>query len=303
MKYLVLGGNGFIGSHVVDELIARNEDVTSFGLGKAASNSHRYIHVDGNFLDTFLLEKIISGKDVVIHSLSTTVPLSASENPVWDIESNLVGTIKLVEIMASSKVKKLVYLSSGGTVYGNPKNNPVKEFSSLEPFSTYGVTKVAIESHIKVLCKKFGIELVILRPSNPYGVRQNGSGLQGLISTALNHAVQRKPLTVFGDGETVRDYLYVSDLAKLIVQASRNSVTGIFNAGSGLGYSVNQVLSEVEAVTELDIIKEYKPRRAFDVNKIILDSSKAQRELSWNCDVGLHQGIKIQYEWLRESIW
>ena len=118
MKYLVLGGNGFIGSHVVDELIARNEDVTSFGLGKGVSDSHQNIHIDGNFLDTSLLEKVISGKDVVIHSLSTTVPLSASENPVWDIESNLVGTVKLVEIMASSRVKKLVYLSSGGTVYG-----------------------------------------------------------------------------------------------------------------------------------------------------------------------------------------
>lgn len=303
MKYLVLGGNGFIGSHVVDELIARNEDVTSFGLGKAVSDSHQNIHIDGNFLDTSLLGKVISGKDVVIHSLSTTVPLSASENPVWDIESNLVGTVKLVEIMANSKVKKLVYLSSGGTVYGNPENNPVKESSSLEPFSTYGVTKVAIESHVKVLCNKYGIELVILRPSNPYGVRQNGSGLQGLISTALNHSVQNKPLTIFGDGETVRDYLYVSDLAKLIVTASRRSASGIFNAGSGLGYSVNQILSEVEAVTGLEIIKEHKPKRVFDVNKIILDSSKAQREFSWSCDVGLHQGIKMQYEWLREYIW
>ena len=301
MNCLVLGGNGFIGSYVVDELIANNCRVMTYGSG-VCRNPELVEHVTADFLDSVTLGSALQSKDVVVHSISSTVPATAAKEPCWDIESNLIGTIKLVQEMAKQQVSRLVYLSSGGTVYGNPDTNPVNETDRLNPLSTYGATKVAIEHHISILCKQNDIELVIIRPSNPYGVRQGIKGGQGLISTGLKAVIQNQPFTIFGDGSTIRDYLYVSDLASLIASAATHKPTGIYNAGYGSGQTVNDVLAAIEDVTMTNIKRVYSPIRQFDVSEIVLNASKAKLDFKWQCNVKLKDGILRQYNWLRENI-
>lgn len=300
MKCLVLGGSGFIGSHIVDELYNQGVDVLSFGRRPGGYDSP-VKHITGNFLNTDELDNSLTEVNVVVHSISTTVPASAAEQPIYDIETNLLGTIKLVQRMFVKGVSKLVYLSSGGTVYGNPNCTPVTEEALLAPLSTYGATKVAIECHLQVLCRQFDIDLVIIRPSNPFGPRQGGAGIQGLIATLINKALTGKTVTIYGDGLNIRDYIYVGDVAKAISLSITKSITGIFNIGYGTGYTINQIIEFVEQETGIVIKKRFAKERSFDVREIVLDSSKAESELSWNCHIDISKGIKLQLNWLKEQ--
>lgn len=297
MKVLVIGGAGFIGSHIVDELIARNFKVRIYGRSLVKYNEAAEFCV-GDFLDVSRLAEALVGIDVVVHSLSTMVPATSALAPDEDVKSNLLGTIKLLDLMKQRSISRLIYLSSGGTVYGNPYINPVLEAAVLNPISTYGAVKVAIEAFINVAQVEWGLEPVIFRPSNPYGERQGGKRAQGLMSYLLRSAIQRQPITIFGDGGVIRDYIYVTDLARLIAQAVERNVCGIFNAGSGAGYSISNIVDVVEKETSYRFEKNYLPARPFDVKEIVLDCSKAKSEFNWNCITPLEDGVALQFAFM-----
>lgn len=302
MKVLVLGGHGFIGSHIVESLIRNEYQVRVFA--RYSPKFHYETEwFNGDFLDKSKLSEALIGMDAVIHCISTTVPATSAADPVYDITSNLIGTVELLRLMQLHKVHRLVYLSSGGTVYGNPISNPVTEQHQLIPISNYGATKVAIEKFIRVA--QYGSDLlpVILRPANPYGERQGHSGVQGLISTVLNNAYLNCPTRVFGDGTSIRDYIYVRDLAELIVKVLETDHCGTYNVGSGTGCSVSQIIELVQSVTGMAVPVEKVAARKFDVKEVVLDSQLAMKTFNWHPKISIDEGIKLHFSWLKRVVY
>lgn len=297
MNVLVLGGHGFIGSHVVESLIQNGHNVRVF-----ARNTPSFLYSGewfaGDFLDKCKLSEALIGMDAVVHSISTTVPATSATDPIYDIQSNLIGTVELLRLMQIRSVHRIVYLSSGGTVYGNPDANPVSENAPTNPISSYGAVKVAIEKFIQISRDMWGIEPVILRPSNPYGERQGHRGVQGFISTVLNNLIKSQSTVIYGDGTAIRDFIYVTDVADLVCKALDSEYTGVYNAGSGDGYSLAHIINTIETVTGMPVLKKHKEARGFDVKKIVLDSSLAEETFNWKSLVPLEAGIKKHFDWL-----
>jgi len=304
MKALVLGGTGFIGSHVVDRLLAEGHSVRVF-----AAVSERYRsplpHVDyriASFDDLHALAEALEGIEVVFHLISTTVPATSNTDPVSDVRSNLIGSINLLNLMVEKAIPRIVFSSSGGTVYGVPESIPVTETHPLRPICSYGVVKVAIENYITMFSQLYGLEFVILRAANPFGERQGYVGIQGIIGTAFEKALKGESITVWGNGGSVRDYIYVDDLARLFTIAGSSEYSGVFNAGCGIGRSVHEVLSAVEEVSGILISKEYLPPRAFDIPNNELSIKKARDIYGWIPEIDFIDGLRRTWNWYLKQV-
>lgn len=309
MKILLIGGCGFIGSHVVDRLRARDLAVRVFDRRPELFREPRpdVEYVMGDVAETSQVFEAMNDVDAVIHLVSTTVPATSNLDPVADIKGNLIATVRLLEMMRAAEVKKIVYLSSGGTVYGIPEVEQVPEEHPLRPISSYGIVKVAIENYLNMEQRLHGLSPIILRASNPYGPRQGHTGIQGIIGTHLWRTARGETVEVWGDGSVVRDYIHVTDLAELCVNAVLSEgVSGSFNAGSGTGASVSEIVDcisrTVQASGGSPVVPTYKPGRTFDVPKIVLDIAKARKELDWSPRIALDQGIAESWEWIRGQV-
>jgi len=301
MNVLVLGGNGFIGSHVVDSLLAAGHRVRVFDRSaeRYRSPCPDVEYCMGNFADENLLTEALQGMDAVCHLVSTTVPATSNLDPVADVQDNLVNSIRLLEQMRAVRVYRILYISSGGTIYGNPEMSPVSENHPLHPLCSYAVVKLAIENYLFMYQQLHGFEPIVLRVSNPYGPRQGHAGVQGLIGTALGRLAAGEPIEIWGDGSVVRDYIYVSDLADLCVQALQGNHCGVFHAGSGTGYSVNDILSTIREKISPDLQVQYGERRDFDVKEVVLDMNRTLDTFNWQSKIGLCEGIRQQWQWLQ----
>ena len=305
MKVLIIGGCGFIGSHVLDKALAEGLQVRVFDRRpepfRPALAGVDYVL--GDLTDTSQLYEALSGVDAVIHLASTSVPSTSNLDPVSDITGNLIGAVRLLDIMRAAGLRKIVFLSSGGTVYGIPQFNPVAESHPLRPICSYGIVKVAIENYIHMEHALHGLQHVILRASNPYGPRQGHTGIQGIIGTHLWRIARGEPVEVWGDGSVVRDFIHVRDLAELCVKAVMSDVSGCYNAGSGEGTSVSEVVGcidrTVQATGNAPVRPVYKPGRGFDVPRVVLDISRAKADLHWKPRTGLDEGIAESWDWVR----
>ncbi|MDP9562452.1 MULTISPECIES: NAD-dependent epimerase/dehydratase family protein [Agrobacterium] len=303
MKILVLGGAGFIGYHLVEDLVAAGHDVVVMGRSDVASRPlPADVHyVSGELADSRLMRELLSGVDAVVHLVSGTVPSTGDKDPGRDVEVNLLGTLSLLEDMAACNVTRILYLSSGGTVYGKPQEVPIPEGHILDPICSYGVVKVAIESYLKLYEMKAGLQPIVIRASNPYGPYQGNLGVQGIIGTYLNLALKHQPIEIWGDGSTIRDYIHVKDLASLCVAALQSDKIGIYNGGSGTGTSVLHIAEVVQEITGNPIPIIYKPHRSLDVPVSVLDVERAKMDFDWNPKIGLREGIAGVWSWLKES--
>lgn len=293
MNILVLGGNGFIGSHIVDELLIHGHEVSVLhrSAEKYEGYSGKVRFYLGDYSDSVRLGETLEGVDAVIHAISTTVPSTSNLNPTGDVQQNLVATIQLLELMAKAKIPRLIYISSGGTVYGNPQQLPVLETHPLNPICSYGIVKVAIENYIGMYKELYGLKPIILRPSNPYGPRQGHGGVQGALSTFLSNTLNNKEITIWGDGDTKRGYIYVKDLAKVCRLAVESEVQGTFNVCSGVSQSLNDLLVLVETTTGIKPKVGYKPSRSFDVKEILLDTKKVNHAFNWAAVYSIQDGL------------
>jgi len=300
VKALVLGGNGFIGSHVVDALLAEGHSVRVFDRAPEKFRSplqkvdYRLSALD----DTPALSEALEDIDVVYHLISTTVPSTSNKDPIYDIESNLKGTVRLLNLMRDSGVRRIIYLSSGGTVYGVPEVSPIPETHPLRPICSYGVVKVAIENYLQMYQALYGIDAVILRASNPYGERQGHAGVQGVIGTFMGKIKAGQDIEIWGDGSVVRDYIYVKDLAELCVCAGNSAETGIFNAGAGEGQSVRQVFDAVIQAANVSIEPTFKVGRAYDVPEVVLNIKKSEAAFNWRPLTCFGEGLDVSWSWL-----
>ena len=303
MNVLVLGGNGFIGSHLVDALLLAGHQVRVLD---RRSELHRppLPQVEyrlGNWADTPFLCDALEGIEFVYHLVSTTLPSTSNLDPIADIEGNLVNTLKLLQLMVQKGVVRILFLSSGGTVYGIPSRSPIPETHALQPICSYGVVKVAIEQYLFMFQALHGLKPIIIRASNPYGERQGHDGVQGVINTVLKKIILGENIDIWGDGSVVRDFIHISDLVDLCIKASVRDCVGVLNAGSGIGCSIDQVLRVVMDATQRRITAVFLQGRAYDVPSVVLDISKAADTLGWHPRVSLSDGVAQTWRWMQAS--
>ncbi|WP_065091931.1 NAD-dependent epimerase/dehydratase family protein [Rhizobium leucaenae] len=300
MKALVIGGCGFIGSHVVDRLLRQGHQVRIFD--RHEENFRLALPgVDyriGDFTDKSAIADAVQGVDVVFHFVSTTFPSTASLDPQRDVQENLIGTQQLVKVMLEAGVTRLLFLSSGGTVYGIPERTPIPETHPLRPISAYGITKTAIEHNLEMFRRTAGLRPIVVRASNPFGPRQSHVGVQGVVSTFLNRIANGEPIEIWGDGSVIRDYIDVQDLADFCALAGTSDKGGTYNAGSGRGTSLADLLAAMEKVTEREIALEFKPARAIDVLVSVLDCSAAERDFGWKAERDLQRSLQATWNWI-----
>ncbi|PRY90998.1 NAD-dependent epimerase/dehydratase family protein [Donghicola tyrosinivorans] len=299
MQALVLGGCGFIGSHVVDALVAAGHKVVV--LDRAMERYRAPLpgveYVVGNFSDKMLLAELLAGKDVVFHLVSTTFPGTANLDPTADVTGNLVSTLALLETMTALGVSRLVYLSSGGTVYGRAPNYPIPEDFPLNPINSYGIVKVAIEHYLEMFRTMHGLLPIAIRAANPYGPRQGHIGVQGVVATFMRRLCDSQPLEIWGDGRVVRDYLYVGDLAALCLAAAESDHCGALNAGSGQGLSLLDLIALLSEISGQDIHPLFKHGRKVDVPYSVLDITRARKTLGWQPQTSFHHGLQNTWDW------
>ena len=306
MKCVVLGGGGFIGSHLCESLLSEGHEVRAFDQSEARFLAEvKLAGADvytGNFLDQADLQRVLVDAEVVYHLISTTVPQTSNEAPAQDVETNILGTLRLLETARDANVKKVVYASSGGTVYGIPKELPIKEGHPTEPISSYGITKLAVEKYLHLFNTLYGLDYCILRIANAYGERQPVTGIQGVIGAFLDRAIQGAEITVLGDGMVMRDYTYIGDIVRAFVKAGTH--TGehkVFNIGTGQGHSLNDTIEIIEQITRQTLNTKYLPNRVFDIPVNVLDISRARAHLGWQPMVGFLEGISRTYEWMLKN--
>ena len=307
MRALVLGGGGFIGSHLVAALLAQGAQVRvlerPYRERTAALPEHPALQwQEGDFGNTQDIHRALEDVDTVFHLVSTTQPQSSNDDPAFDVSSNLLATLNLLEQLRARRNTTLVFVSSGGTVYGRPQHTPIAETHPTEPTCSYGIVKLAIEKYLALYRLLHGLDYRVLRLANPYGPGQEANRAQGVVGTFLSRVVQDQPIEVWGDGSVVRDYLYISDTISALLQvAVYKGEERIFNIGSGGGHSIREIISAIEEVTGKTAQVRYTAARKFDVPVSVLDIKRAQNELGWQPGVHLNEGLRLTYARIKEQ--
>jgi UDP-glucose 4-epimerase len=306
-KCLVLGGAGFIGSNLVRRLIENGDEVRVFSrptmsLENLRSNVEKVELVSRDFLDDVAIKKATKDIDIVYHLISTTFPSMTIESSAYDTVSNLLPTIRLVEACIANRVKKIVYASSGGTVYGSPLHLPIREDHPLIPLSAYGQSKLTIENHLSFYSRVTDLEMCILRVSNPYGPNQKTQSIQGLVAVAMGCLIHNRALKIYGDGRAIRDYLFIDDVVDAMWRAANTPGSHILNVSSAEGRSVMDVIASIERVSGRIIDKAYIDERPGDVSVNILDNTKAYDVLGWKPKTDFESGIRLTWGRLKNGI-
>ena len=301
MNFLLIGGNGFIGSHISDILIKNNHKVRVYDLFMEKYRSplkevdYRIYPID----DLNALYEAMLDIDVVFHLASSTVPSTSILDPLLDVNGNLVSSINILNTAVRAKIKKIIYFSSGGAIYGSV-NGHINEQNELNPISSYGIIKSTIEKYFILYGKKYNIETVIFRPSNPYGPRQGHFIAQGVISTFLKKLSNNEAISVFGTGENMKDYIYIEDLALICYKITISEKSGIFNVGTGVGTSINQIIDIIKSVTNIIPKIVYFEQKDYDVPNFILNIEKSKIVTGQFDFTPLNKGILNTWIWLKE---
>jgi UDP-glucose 4-epimerase len=304
---VVLGGAGFIGSHLVEALLTAGHRVRIFDrphVDRLAELGARpgVETYTGDFINPQALRPALAGAEVVYHLVSTTLPKTSNDNPAYDVESNVIGTLRLLELCRAQGVRRVVFVSSGGTVYGVPQSTPIDERHPTDPICSYGVHKLAIEKYLQLARTLYGVDYCILRPANLYGPRQRLDIAQGAVAVFLDRALRREPIEIWGDGSVVRDYVYVGDAVGALVKAlDYGGSQRIFNIGSGNGVSLNELLVHIGRLLGRAPEVRYGSARTVDVPANVLDCSAAKRHLGWSAATALDEGLRRTYEWMRSD--
>lgn len=307
MKVLVTGGAGFIGSGLVNELIKKSDkkkghgvaihdvaivDNLSTGLKENLNKKARFYNIDITKLRD--LKSVFSKeKPEIVFHLAAQVNLRKSiKDTVFDAVTNIKGTINVLECMAEFKCKKIVY-SSTAAVYGSPDKLPIKEDMRLKPENPYGISKKACEEYIKFYSNEYGFDYTILRYSNVYGPGQNAEGEAGVITIFAKLLSKNKSPKIFGDGTQTRDYVYVKDVISANLMAMKSTKTKIFNIGSGVETSVNELFKKLAALTNFKGVPEKADSIKGEVKRSCFDCSLAEKELGWKAKTTLYEGLKL----------
>ena len=302
---LFLGGMGFIGKNLI-EVFSQSGHYRCLTFNHpnfVAESSPVFQSVpiflgdvrDGASLAKVLMENPV---DILFHLVTTTVPSSSNQNIPFDIESNLVGTVQILELAVKYGVKKVVFLSSGGTVYGIPLSNPVPETAPTNPICSHGIVKLAAERYLHLYRHLYGLEYLVCRVSNPYG-EYHYSAIQGLINVVLRKILKGEEVVIWGDGSAMRDYIFVKDVSNAILKLIEAGVADdIVNIGSGRGTSIKEILELIRCEIGSFVVK-YQASRSFDVPEIVLDTTKLHSHISHKL-ISIPEGLRRTVTWLRQ---
>ncbi len=305
MKALVTGGNGFMGSHLVAGLAAEGWDVVVVdpGTNPFFSPPPEVRVVREPISNRGAMRQALEGVDVVFHLAWSGVHVSSNQDLRSHVEVNLLPSLSLFDACLEVGVRRLVFISSGGTVYGKAETLPIAEDHATHPINAYGVTKLAVEHYLALYRHLWRLEPVILRPSVAYGERQDPAGLQGAVAVFFGRLLEGEPIVVWGDGGAVRDYFHVSDLVRACLSAATRPVAGeTFNISGGRGVSLRELVELIRRVTGRSPEVRYEEARSFDVPELVLDLRKARQLLAWEPRVALEEGLERTWRWMRSAI-
>jgi UDP-glucose 4-epimerase len=314
MRTLVTGAAGFIGSTLVDRLLREGHQVVGIdnltngsmdnldqALGGEGTKAGRFTLVKNDIQAPELVDIVAGVNPDVIFHLAAHVDLRASvTDPQFDARNNVLGTINLCEASRRVGVRKIVYAASGGSRYGAPTRLPVDESTPVGPLSPYAVAKLAGELYLGAYAGMYGLAPICLALANVYGPRQNPHGEAGVIAVFGSALINGRPLTLYGDGTSTRDYVYVEDVVDAFVRAGRapTSITGTYNIGTGRQTTVVEVYRLIASLLEESPAPGYAPARTGELQAIALDTIRAERDLGWKPVVDVAEGIKRTMQWL-----
>jgi UDP-glucose 4-epimerase len=305
MNILVTGGAGFIGSNVVDRYIGLGHKVViidNLSSGKKENINPKAIFYKIDIRDKKVEEVFKKHRfDMInLHAAQMDVRKSV-EDPINDADINVIGLLNMLQNAIKYKVKKVIYISSGGVVYGQPKKMPPKEDYPFDPESPYGVTKTVGEFYIRYYAKVYGLKFTALRYSNVYGPRQNPHGEAGVVAIFSNRLLKNEHINIFGDGSQTRDYVYVGDVVEANVLALIKGNNESFNIGTGKRTSVNELYLKLSKITNSKKKLEYMPARKGELAENYLNAKKAKDQLGWVPKVKIDAGLKKTFEWVKRN--
>jgi UDP-glucose 4-epimerase len=301
---LVLGAGGFIGTNLCRALAAAGASVRGFGRPPAFPDALPPLSwTPAQFGDRPALSRALDGAEVVFHLLGGSIPEAADCDAAADLRAGAADSVALLARCQEAGVKRIVFISSGGTVYGVPRRIPIPEDHPTDPISVYGIHKLLVEKHLGLLAHRHGLRSVVLRAANPYGPFQAPGRGQGVIATLIARRLAGLPVEIWGDGSVTRDFLHVADLVEAMLGAALyDGPHRVLNVGSGQGRTILEVVSSIDAVLGLrGAAVLHRPGRAVDVPVNVLDTGLIRRELGWVARTEWMQGLAETAEWLSRS--
>ncbi|WP_304073545.1 NAD-dependent epimerase/dehydratase family protein [Maricaulis maris] len=296
-RIAITGGAGFLGQHVSRAILSAGHEVVNFDLSPSPVAGVQN-HIESVFAPA-LDEALLEGVDALIHLAWIGKPGSPDVSFEGDAHQNVVGSLRMVEAAKRGGVKMVVFASSGGTVYGAEAKACSVESDPLAPINAYGAGKAAFEAYLNAWGRANGVRTVTLRIANPYGPGQLPDRGQGFVANAVARALDGQTLQIWGDGKVVRDYVYITDVADAFVSALTSEKGGVFNIGSGIGWSLNEIVEHINKTLGQAIRVDYQHGRTIDVPINVLDNTKAQRDLGWNAAEGLSTGVELTARWMK----
>lgn len=300
MFFLLIGGSGFIGTNLTLELLSRGYTVVSVDISppKIDFNNENFIYRQINISNEAATKELFTEFkiDIAINLASALLPGSNVDDLCREIDNNLSSTIKLIDIAISFNVRKFIFISSGGAIYGKNDAKNCSEIDETKPISYYGWTKQILEEYLKLQSRIGNFEYIIFRPSNPYGMHQNLNGAQGLVSVVFGKILSGESLNIWGDGSVVRDYIYINDFTAAVTAALNNGKWNeTYNVGSGLGASVNDIINIAKEITGKDLLIHYSQGRSVDSNYAVLDVRKLKSHIEFY-PMALREGMSSYWK-------
>lgn len=297
-KILVLGGNGFLGRNLCNHLVAMGEDVYSFDMSLPEIENPEIHYIEGDFFDDYTLKKIIEGMDVIFHAICTLNPGNSNEKCILGYERDFVQTAKLCSFIKDTECR-MIFFSSGGTVYGNQVEQPIKETAVPVPINHYGNLKLCIENTIRTFNFQMKKNMLVARISNPYGPGQDYHKGVGFIDAAIKRSLHHETIEIWGDGNIIRDYIFIDDVCKMLYSLiDYHGDIEVFNLSSNTGTSQNDVINILNKIIPHVQVK-YLPARPVDAKKIVLDNTRIQSICNLQM-VSLEDGIRRYYDYIQQ---
>lgn len=304
MNILITGGSGFLGQNIIRRLTREGHSVTCFDRYEAPFLEECGAQfIPGDISEVKQLEGTLTGVDAVIHMACTILPQMSNSDPLFDVVTNVGGSLHLLDAAVKNKVKKVIFFSSGGTVYGVPRQVPIPETHPTNPTCSYGISKLMVEKYLRLYRELYGLNTCSLRLANPYGPYQRVKSAQGAIPVFCYKALTGAPIEIWGDGSVRRDFIYVDDVVSAVLKVveTEEDIPQEINIGSGKAVSIRELLAFIGDATGKTPDCRYKPARAFDVPVSMLDITLAEKHLHWKPETSLADGLRKTVEYIRQN--
>ena len=306
MKIIITGGAGFIGSSIVDRLIINGNQVLV--LDNLSSGKLENINTSAEFVNIDLCDPSLKNvffdfrPDAVIHCAAQVSVMDSQLDPVFDAKNNIISGLNLLKISIESNVNQILYLGTGGALYGEPEYLPCDESHPIRPISPYGLSKWTLEKYIDLIVPDTILKKV-LRLGNVYGPRQDHKGASGVVAIFLSKMLLGEKVEIYGDGNQIRDFVFISDILDAIELSLKSDVSFTANIGSAIGVSVNEIFEILSKETLYKNKPVFQTKSSGDIDRIILSNNKAKSDLNWSPKISMEEGLKKTSEWFKNNFY